>query len=120
MLSKSVMVEPENIAHLKNLAALALEVGEAEDAIGLYGKILALNPGDVESLLVVGRLCEQSGQMENALRFVRTVLEKEPGNAQALEMVASIIGTDGNGAEERHDRDGRGDDAVRVVAGDRP
>jgi FkbM family methyltransferase len=120
MLSESVMAEPSNVGHLKNLAALALELGETQDAIGLYGKILALSPGDVESLLVVGRLCEQSGQMENALRFVRTVLEKEPGNAQALEMVARISGTDGNGAEERHDRGGRGDDAASVAAGDRP
>ena len=61
MLSKSVMVEPEEIAHLlKNLAALALEVGEAEDAIGLYGRSWP-EPRRRQSLLVVGRLCEQSG-----------------------------------------------------------
>ena len=54
---------------MKNLAALALEVGETEDAIGLYKKILALDPGDVDTLLVVGHLCEQCGQIGKRAPF---------------------------------------------------
>jgi len=94
------MLQPDHVGHLKNLAALALEVGETEDAIGLYRKILSLNPSDVDTLLVVGHLCEQYGQTENALLHFRSVLEKEPGNAQAAEALERIKmeGEDANSA----------------------
>ena len=108
-----MILQPDNVAHLKNLAAVALEIGETEDAIGLYKKILALDPGDVDTLLVVGHLCEQFGQMENALHFLRRVLEKEPGNVQAADAIERIGRQKERGLEKKaHPEATPGNEAV--------
>ena len=105
MLSKAVMLQPDDVGYLKNLAVVALEVGETEDAIGLYRKVLSLDPDDVETLLAVGFLCEQCGQTENALHFLQRVLDKQPGNVQASETLERIKktnrGPDQAGSQEQ-------------------
>jgi cytochrome c-type biogenesis protein CcmH/NrfG len=95
---------------------VALEVGETEDAIGLYKQILALDPGDVETLLVVGHLCEQCGQTENALGFLQRVLDKEPNNAHALEAVGRIRKLTAGVQEGDHAEMGQGTETA-VVGG---
>ena len=45
MLSKAVMLRPDDVGYMKNLATLALELGETEDAIGLYKRSWPFTPG---------------------------------------------------------------------------
>ena len=91
---RAVQLDPANFVFKKNLANFYyVEQGRVEDALKLYTDVLAMNPRDIETLLIAGHICVSLKQFEDAGVFYQRVLEIEPGNADAgqyLEKLADI------------------------------
>jgi len=80
----AVQLQPENTTFRKNLADfLFVELGKVEEALEIYVNILALNPQDVETLLITGHMCVALKRFDDARDFYNRVLELEPENSDA-------------------------------------
>jgi glycosyltransferase involved in cell wall biosynthesis/Flp pilus assembly protein TadD len=83
---QAARLEPVNATFQKNLADFYyVEFGRVEEAMELYGKILKVNPTDVEALLILGTICVSLEKSDDASFFYERVLELEPCNADARE-----------------------------------
>jgi GT2 family glycosyltransferase/Flp pilus assembly protein TadD/glycosyltransferase involved in cell wall biosynthesis len=81
---RAVQLDPDNSNFSKNLADFYfVEMGQVEEALQIYVKILKLNPQDIETLLITGHICVALHQFEDAKVFYRRVLELEPHNEAA-------------------------------------
>ncbi len=81
---EAVQLDPGNINFQKNLADfLFVESGKIEEALQIYVNILAVNPHDVETLLITGHICVALKKLDDARDFYHRVLELEPGNEDA-------------------------------------
>jgi len=81
---QAAQLQPENLIFQKNLADLLfVELGKIEKALQIYVNILALNPHDVEILLITGHICVGLKKFDDARNFYHRVLELEPGNEDA-------------------------------------
>ncbi len=77
---QAAQLQPENLTFQKNLADfLFVELGKIEEALQIYVNILALNPHDVETLLITGHICVALKKFDDARDFYHRVLELEPG-----------------------------------------
>jgi Flp pilus assembly protein TadD len=83
---KAVRLEPGNITFLKNLADLYyIELGQLEEALGIYVDILKAHPNDIEILVTIGHACVSLKKFEDARVFYQRALEIEPWNLHARE-----------------------------------
>lgn len=58
---RSVALNPKDTTALKNLADYYfIEQGRTEDALRIYHQVLAIEPGDQESLIAFGSICSRS------------------------------------------------------------
>jgi glycosyltransferase involved in cell wall biosynthesis/tetratricopeptide (TPR) repeat protein len=81
---KALQLDSENTVFQKNLADFYYaELGEVEDALRIYVKILEAYPEDVETLLITGHICVSQHKFEDARVFYRRVLDLEPANEAA-------------------------------------
>jgi tetratricopeptide (TPR) repeat protein len=91
---RAVQIESGNITFKKNLADFYyVEQGRVEDALKLYVDVLAINPEDVETLLITGHICVALHQFDDAKEFYQRVLHIEPWNTdagQCLEKLQNI------------------------------
>ena len=84
-------LQPENINFQKNLADFYyVERGKVQEAIEIYVKILALNPRDIECLLMLGHISISIEKIDDAKVFYMKVLESDPDNAVARQNLDSI------------------------------
>ena len=88
---KAVKLDPKNTVFQKNLADFYYaELGNIEDALQIYIKILETNPDDVETLLITGHICVSLHQFNDARVFYHRVLELEPANEAARQNLEKL------------------------------
>ena len=103
---KAAELQPENITFQKNLADFYyVELGRVEEAMGIYVKVLSINPEDIETLLILGHICVAVEKVDDAKDFYNKVLEIEPWNADAREKLTAL-----EQGGRRDDRDRRSED----------
>jgi tetratricopeptide (TPR) repeat protein len=84
---------PENTVFQKNLADFyCVEMGEVEEGLKIYLRILEANPIDVETLLTLGDICAAIEKNEDARAFYHRVLELEPWHLKAQEKLDDLAG----------------------------
>ena len=82
---------PENATFQKNLADFyCLEMGELEEALKIYLRVLEDNPTDIETLVTLGDICVSLHKSKDARVFYERVLELEPWNMDAMRKLDSI------------------------------
>jgi GT2 family glycosyltransferase/tetratricopeptide (TPR) repeat protein len=88
---QAAQLESGNITFKKNLADFYyVEQGRVEDALRLYVDALAINPQDVETLLITGHICVALQQFDDAKVFYRRVVEIEPWNTDARQNLETL------------------------------
>jgi Flp pilus assembly protein TadD len=88
---RAAQLEPENATFQKNLADFyCIEMGELENGLKIYLRVLEDNPTDIETLLTLGDICVSLGKMEDARVFYDRVLELEPWNMDAGEKLDAL------------------------------
>ncbi|MGD9226099.1 MAG: sulfotransferase [Desulfobacterales bacterium] len=88
---QAVRLDAGNCTFKKNLADFYyVEQGRIEDALNLYVDVLAMNPQDVESLLIIGHICVGLQRFDDAKVFYNRILEIEPGNPDVLQLLEKI------------------------------
>jgi GT2 family glycosyltransferase/Flp pilus assembly protein TadD len=88
---KAVQLDPGNITFKKNLADYYyMEQQRVEEALQLYVDVLAIEPEDVETLLMTGHICIAVQQFDDAEVFYNRVLEIEPWNTDASEILQKL------------------------------
>jgi len=81
---QAARLEPENATFQKNLADFyCIEMGELEQGLKIYLKVLEANPTDIETLMILGDICVSLGKKEDARIFYDRVMELEPWNIDA-------------------------------------
>ena len=81
---KAAELLPENITFQKNLAAFYyVELGQVKEAMQIYNKIIAVNPKDVETLLIMGHISITLQLFDDAIDFYKIVLKLDPANKDA-------------------------------------
>lgn len=87
----AVRLEPQNVTFRKNLADfLFVKMGQAEQALALYERIVSSRPDDAEGLLTAGNICISLGRFGQAATFFDRVLTIEPGNAMARQVLTAM------------------------------
>jgi Flp pilus assembly protein TadD len=87
----AVQLNPNEATYLKNLADLSfVATGQADEAIGIYLKLLKSTPRDIETLLNLGIICESVGQPTEAESFYQRALEIEPWNQTVRQRITEL------------------------------
>jgi Flp pilus assembly protein TadD/GT2 family glycosyltransferase len=88
---KAAQLEPEDITFQKNLADFyCIELGQFENAMQIYIKILEKYPEDIETLMAIGYICETLDKADDAREFYHCVLEIEPWNIDARQKLDNL------------------------------
>ena len=88
---QAVHAEPHNSVFQKNLADFYYaEQGRVEDALKIYGDILAITPEDTEILQICGHLCVSLHRFEDAETYYKRLLEKEPWHSEIKEILDKL------------------------------
>lgn len=66
-LEKAASVEPENYWFNSTLAMLALNMGRSDEAIGIYERLIPLNPDKPELSFMLADIYTQKGELDSAL-----------------------------------------------------
>ena len=97
---KAADLQPGNITFQKNLADFYyVELGQVEEAMGIYVKVLSINPEDVETLHIMGHICVAVERFDDAKGFYDRVLNIAPGHEGARKAIDKISGRDRNGPD---------------------
>lgn len=84
-------LEPDNLTFLKNLADFNyVELGRVEEALQLYNRVLAIEPQDLETLLIIGHICVALQNFEDAKNFYNRALAVEPWNEEIGQFIAAV------------------------------
>ena len=87
----AVKLQPENIVFLKNLADYYyVELGQIEEAMKFYVKVLQIEPKDIETLMVVGHLCIAIEKYSEAKNFYEKILEIDSDNEEARDFIENL------------------------------
>ena len=90
---QAALLVPENTTFQKNLADFyCVEMGELEQGLKIYLRILEANPIDVETLLILGDICAGINKNEDARVFYNRVLELEPWHLKAQAKLDALPG----------------------------
>ena len=88
---QAAQLEPGNITFKKNLADFYfVEQNRVEDALKLYVDVLAIQPEDVETLLITGHICVSLQKFDDAKVFYNRVLEIEPWNTDVRQNLETL------------------------------
>jgi tetratricopeptide (TPR) repeat protein len=84
-------LDPGNHLFQKNLADYYyVEMGNVEDALHIYAKILSEEPEDVDCLTAAGHICEALNKPDDAIPFYSRVLDIEPWNLDIVEKMDKL------------------------------
>ena len=88
---KAAQLQPFNDIFQKNLADFYyVELGRVEEAMELYGKVLGIDPADIEVLFTLGSICVSLEKFKDAKFFYERILELEPWNVDARERLDEL------------------------------
>jgi predicted Zn-dependent protease len=81
---KASQLAPENVTFQKNLADFNYVVlGNVQEALEIYVRLLRENPNDKEILLTLGHICVAQEKKDDAVTFYKKVLEIDPDHDEA-------------------------------------
>jgi Flp pilus assembly protein TadD len=83
-LARALRLEPDNVFTLNNLARLHLRMGQTNDALREFRRIIALKPGFGFAHLGVGEILEQQGRGPEAEKHYRLALQNRIYRAEEL------------------------------------
>ena len=87
----AAQLEPEDITFQKNLADFyCIELGQFENAMQIYIKVLEKYPEDIEVLMAIGYICETLDKSDDARDFYNQVLSIEPWNMEARQKLDNL------------------------------
>jgi Flp pilus assembly protein TadD len=90
-LRKSVDLEPENAVFQKSLADYYyIKLGETEEALRTYKKVLSLSPDDTDALILAGNISTSLSRFEDAGSFYNRILAIEPWHQEAANNLAQL------------------------------
>jgi tetratricopeptide (TPR) repeat protein len=75
---QSLTTEPGNLATLKTLAGVLVDLGRPSDAEEAYRKVLELNPADSAAASYLGLLLFEMGKRPEGRSLLEETLEREP------------------------------------------
>ena len=101
------LLEPENVVTLKNLAHLCLEVGLLQEALAAAEKILSLEPGSGEAMLMKGFLIADHGDAEEGERALAAAAGQDSVRGPATEKLGEVRGRTARRTETAMTADGR-------------
>lgn len=81
-LKTAIEKNPQDVGAMTRLANLYQDAGKFDDAVGFYGRILALRPDDVNARTDMGICLRESGHVDEALAEFRKSLEIDPKHWQ--------------------------------------
>jgi tetratricopeptide (TPR) repeat protein len=84
--------DPQSYLGLSRLAWTLYKHGDAKGAAGLYAKVVALYPGDVDMRVGLGASLLAQGQRVDAAAAYNAALAMYPGHAIALQGIAACKG----------------------------
>jgi len=88
---RAAELQPENITFQKNLADFYyVEMGQVEEAMQIYVKVLNANPEDIETLLILGHICVALKKFDDAKDFYSRILIIEPWNKDAKQFLEEL------------------------------
>ena len=74
----------DDVVALKNKGDALYDLGQYQEAIGYYDKVLAIDPNDVYALINKGSALDDLGQYEQAIEYYDKVLAIDPNNVDSL------------------------------------
>jgi FkbM family methyltransferase len=84
----AAQLQPENSTFQKNLADFYYaELGQVEEAMNIYVKVLSANPYDIETLMITGHTCVALEQFDDAQDFYNRVLKIDPRHVEARQYI---------------------------------
>ena len=88
---ESINLEPGNTGFSKGLADLYyVHLGNTDEAIKQYNKVLEKDPSDCETLMILGNLAVVENQFDKAKEFYQRILDIEPWNEEAAVFVEKL------------------------------
>jgi tetratricopeptide (TPR) repeat protein len=88
---QAAQLEPEDITFQKNLADFyCVELGQYENAMQIYIKVLEKYPEDIETLMAIGYICETLDKSDDARDFYNQVLSIEPWTMEARQKLDNL------------------------------
>jgi GT2 family glycosyltransferase/Tfp pilus assembly protein PilF len=88
---RAAQLETGNITFKKNLADFYyVEQNRVEDALKLYVDVLAVEPQDIETLLITGHICVSLHRFDDAKVFYNRILEIDPTNIDARQNLETL------------------------------
>lgn len=97
--ANAVRLMPGDVEAHRALAGAYRQSGATDLAIYELGKMLQINPEDLNARIDVGRLLVKAGQFQSALVQARWMAKKEPRNAAVQELLTTAAGPLGNREE---------------------
>ena len=86
-------IEPKNkTAHLKELVAIRMELGQFAAARKLAAEIIALSPGNVEGTKLLSQVSFRSGAADEGLDALRKAVRSDSRNVELRQELASKLG----------------------------
>ena len=74
----------------KNLASIYSRSNRFEEAVKLYGEVLAMTPFDIDVLNSLGTICLQMGKVGQAREFFSISLQRDPQNMMAKNRIKEM------------------------------
>jgi len=83
--------DPGNLEALLQSTAIALDVGETDEALELSGQALRAFPELAEALTLRGRALQAVGREDEAERVLRRAVERASGSREATEAIGRLV-----------------------------
>ncbi len=84
VLEQAREIAPQNVKVLQQLAYVASESGDPEEAIAAYETVVAVDPGDTDAWLSLANLYNSTGQTAKSEQAFQRVSELEPDDAHQI------------------------------------
>ena len=89
--TQALIIRPDMVPALNNLAGLYLRIGRTDDALALFRKAVALAPGDTNAAGNLGMLYMSAGRPDLALPHLTRIIGANPGAVRARQMLGVAL-----------------------------
>ena len=85
-------IEPKNqTAHLRELVAIRMELGQFEEAKKLAQQIVSLAPGNVDGVTLLSEVAFRSGSADDGLEALRRAVRNDPRSVELRQALAAKL-----------------------------